>query len=155
MPAFLPAEPPPAAGAREYLLDGVYFDERPEITIDSAPDGAFERMEVRWHSARRPMVLRRLHGEDAEAARGEAVDTAFNCRREDIAKIIAEAPVVLEWEIERSEMTDDDDPWVALHCWQVWMLKPVRGYVLAPGDGLFDCELQRRCGEDGRSYPEQ
>src|SRR5687767_13617605 len=69
-------EPPPAREAREYLLEGALFDQRPEISVDDARDGSFDRMELRYDATRRPMVLRRLRGADADAVRGEAIDLA-------------------------------------------------------------------------------
>ncbi len=111
-----------------------------------APDGSFERMDLRYDAAKRPMVLRRLRGEDAEAARGEAIDLATMCGREDIAAAIAACTLVLEWQVDRAEL--DSDAWFALHLWQAWILGPSRGWLHAPGDGLFDAELKRHCIED-------
>ncbi len=139
-------EPPPAREARDYLLEGALFDQRPEITVDDAPDGSFERMELRYDPARGPMVLRRLRGVDADAARGEAIDIATMRGCDDIAAAIERSKLVLEWEIERGEL--DKDAWFALHLWQAWVLRPSRGWLHAPGDGLFDAELKRRCADD-------
>jgi hypothetical protein len=139
-------EPPSAREAREYLLEGALFDQRPDITVDDALDGSFERMELRYDPARRPMVLRRLRGADADAARGEAIDLATMRGCDDIAAAIEQSKLVLEWEFERGEL--DQDAWFALHLWQAWVLGPSRGWLYAPGDGLFDAELKRRCAED-------
>jgi hypothetical protein len=147
MTAFLSTEePPPAREAREYLLEGALFDQRPEITVDDAADGSFNRMELRYDSARRPMVLRRLRGADADAARGEAIDLATMRHCDDIAAAIEQSKLVLEWEVERGEL--DKDAWFALHLWQAWVLRPSGGWLHAPGDGLFDAELKKRCAED-------
>jgi hypothetical protein len=51
--------------------------------------------------------------------------------------------------VDRAEL--DEDAWFALHLWQAWVLGRSRGWLYAPGDGLFDAELQRRCREDGPS----
>lgn len=136
-------EPPSARDAREYLLEGALFDERPEITIRNAADGTFEAMELRYDPARRPMTLRRLHGEDAEAARAEAIDVARLGDREDLAAILEAAPLVLEWDVERTEL--DEDAWFAIHLWQAWILGRANGWLYAPDDGLFDAQLQRVC----------
>lgn len=150
--AFLPtSEPPPAAEAREYLLEGSLFDldRLQEITVDEAPDGSFERMELRYDRECSPVVLRRLRGEDAEAARGEAIDLASMCGCDEIAKAVEQSNLVLEWEVDRAEL--DEDAWFALHLWQAWVLGPSGGWLHAPGDGLFDAQLKRRCVEDGPS----
>ncbi|HWO26785.1 MAG TPA: hypothetical protein VNO30_48985 [Kofleriaceae bacterium] len=143
------SEPPAARDAREYLLDGALFDERPEIAVHDAPDGSFERMELRYDHERSPMVLRRLTGEDAEAARAEAIDVAHVCGRDDIAAAVEQSKLVLEWEVDRAEL--DEDAWFALHLWQAWMLGPSHGWLYAPGDGLFDAELKRCCPAGGPS----
>jgi hypothetical protein len=139
-------EPPPAREAREYLLEGALFDQRPEIIAGEALDGSFERMELRYDPARRPIVLRRLRGADASAARGEAIDLATVCGCDGIAVAIEESKLVLEWEFERGEL--DKDAWFALHLWQAWTLGPSRGWLYAPGDGLFDADLKRHCVEE-------
>jgi hypothetical protein len=145
--AFLPTdEPPPARDTRAYLLEGALFDQRPEITIDETAHGSFEQMELRYDPARQPIVLRRLRGPDADAARGEATELATMRGCADIAAAIEQSKLVLEWEIEREEF--DQDAWFALHLWQAWVLRPSRGWLHAPGDGLFDADLKRRCAED-------
>jgi hypothetical protein len=134
--AFLPAPAPPSAEeARSYLLEGALFDTRPEIAING------DEMVLRYAAELAPMVLRRLSGEDAEAARGEAVELATMGERADIAAAISSAATVLEWDVERTEL--DEDAWFALHLWQAWVLRPFGGWLLAPGDGLFDAKLVR------------
>ncbi|MEJ7598240.1 MAG: hypothetical protein WKG01_10050 [Kofleriaceae bacterium] len=138
---FLAGEVPSADEARAYLLEGALFDQRPQIEISHAANGAFERMELRYDPTKRPMVLRRVTGEQADAARGEAIDAAQLGGREDIAAQIEHSHVVLEWEVDRGEL--DEDAWFALHLWQAWVLGQTRGWLHAPGDGLFDVELKR------------
>jgi hypothetical protein len=146
MTAFLSGrEPPSTAEARAYLLEGALFDERPEITIHEAPDGSFHRMEVRYHRDKLPMVLQRPSDDDAEAARGEVIELASICGRLDIAEALQRAGLVLEWEVDRTEL--DEDAWFALHLWQAWVLGRSQGWLHAPGDGIFDAELKRQCGE--------
>jgi hypothetical protein len=139
-------EPPPARDARDYLLEGALFDQRPDITIEGALDESFERMELRYDAARRPIVLRRLRGADADAARGEASELATMRGCADVAAAIEQSKLVLAWELERGEL--DQDAWFAVHLWQTWVLGPSRGWLHAPGDGLFDAQLKRRCAED-------
>lgn len=142
--AFLPSEDPPnAEEAKAYLLEGALFDTRPEISIRTAPDGAMEEMRLQYDPARKPMVLRRLAGEEAQANRAEAMEAAALAGREDLASRMASAPLVLEWEIERSEL--DEDAWFALHLWQAWVLGPSRGWLHAPNDGIYDSDLQKAC----------
>jgi hypothetical protein len=136
-------EPPSASEARDYLLEGALFDDDPEITIHSAADGAFERMELCYDAKRAPIALRRLRGEDAEAARAEAIDVASLGQRDDLAALLERAPLVLEWEVERTEL--DEDGWFAVHLWQAWILGRANGWLYAPNDGLFDARLQRVC----------
>jgi hypothetical protein len=78
-------------------------------------------MTVAAPDAKHPMALRRLEGEAAEAARGEAADEAEICGDATIAEAIQTAPLVLEWEVFREEM--DEDAWFALHLWQAWILE--------------------------------
>jgi len=145
--AFLPtSEIPSPAGARQFLIDGVYFDDRPTITIENADDGTLARMEVRYSAERHPLVLRRLSGEDAEAARGAASDVAIACDRPDIAKAIAESAVVLEWEIERAEL--DEDGWFAMRQWHTWVISRSGGWIYGPEDGIFDSDLVRQCKDE-------
>jgi hypothetical protein len=146
MTAFLRAgEPPSATEAREYLLEGALFDERPSITIRHAADGSFERMDVHYNREKPPIVLHRPSEDAAEAAREEAIEIATMCGHRDIAESIQRAECVLEWTIERSEL--DEDAWFALHLWQAWILGRSEGWLYAPGDGIFDAHLKRRCAE--------
>ncbi|MEO6775813.1 MAG: hypothetical protein ABI467_22825 [Kofleriaceae bacterium] len=146
MNAFLARrEPPPAAESRAYLLEGALFDERPSITIHDGPDGSFQRMEVRYHRDKIPMVLQRSSDDDAEAARGEVIEFATMCGRRDIAEAVESAEVVIEWNVDRTEL--DEDAWFALHLWQAWVLGRSQGWLYAPGEGIFDAQLKRRCGE--------
>jgi hypothetical protein len=145
--AFLPtSEIPSPAEAREFLIEGVYFDHTPTITIANASDGTFARMEVRYAPDRRPLVLQRLTGEDAEAARGAASDVAVACNRPDIAKEIAESAVVLEWEIERSEL--DKDTWFAMRQWHDWVISRSGGWIFGPEDGIYDSDMIRQCKDE-------
>jgi hypothetical protein len=79
------ADPPSAADARQYLLEGALFDTRPDISIRCTPAGRFEEMTLRYDPNRRPMILRRLSGEDAEANQAEAIEAASTAGRPDIA----------------------------------------------------------------------
>jgi hypothetical protein len=88
-------------------------------------------------------VLRRLDGEDAEAARSTASDVATRGKRAEIAEAIAESAVVLEWEIERAEL--DKDAWFAMRQWHTWTLERSGGWLYALEDGIFDSDLIRRC----------
>ena len=137
------SEPPSATGAKEYLLEGALFDTRPQISVHTSPDGSFETMELDYHPNRRPIVLRQLFGEEAEGNRAEAIDVATVCNHPEIAAELEAAKTILKWEVERSEL--DEDAWFAIHLWQVWILGPSKGWLYAPGDGLFDAELKRRC----------
>jgi hypothetical protein len=142
--AFLPTtQIPSPADARKYVIEGAYFDDIPTITIENADDGTFLQMEVRYAADRHPLVLRRLAGEDAEAARGAAADVAIACDREDIAKAIAESAVVLEWEIERSEL--DEDTWFAMRQWHEWVISRAGGWIYGPEDGIYDSDMIRQC----------
>ncbi|MEO6771717.1 MAG: hypothetical protein ABI467_01680 [Kofleriaceae bacterium] len=91
------------------------------------------------------MVLQRPSDDDAEAARGEVIDLATMCGRRDIAEAVERAQLVLEWNVDRAEL--DEDAWFALHLWQAWVRSRSQGWLHAPGDGIFDAELKRRCGE--------
>ena len=136
-------EPPSAADARAYLLEGVLFDEKPSIKFQVSSSGAFQTMSVRYGPDPQVMTLRRLSGEESEAARGEAVDEAALWGDAGVAGHLAGAPTILEWEIERTAMTEDS--WFALHLWQAWVLRP-GGWLYAPDDGIFDASLRRLCG---------
>src|SRR5262245_46103314 len=115
--AFLPApQIPSAEDAKEYLIEGALFNERPKITITETPERGFMEMSLLYDPTKKPMILRRIFGEDEEAARSDAAAEASAPECESIEKAIQTAPVVLEWEVERSEM--DKDAWVALHLWQ-------------------------------------
>lgn len=140
----LSPEPPSASDARDYLLEGALFDSRPRIDVVQRTSGEFVEMTVAAPGAKHPIALRRLEGEAAEAARGEATDEAEICGDAAIASAIQNAPLVLEWEIFREEM--DEDAWFALHLWQAWILERTGGWLYAPGDGIFDRMLKRRCG---------
>jgi hypothetical protein len=75
--AFLPsAEPPSAEEAKAYLLEGALFDPDPVISIRRSFDGVFDEMALNFDPERQPMILRRLSGEDAEAARVRAAGEA-------------------------------------------------------------------------------
>jgi hypothetical protein len=142
--AFLPTSRIPSpAEARQFLIDGVYFDDTPTITIENDTDGTFARMEVRYAADRKPLVLRRLGEEDAEAARGAASDVAIACDRPEIAKEIAESAVVLEWEIERAEL--DKDTWFAMRQWHTWVISRSGGWIYGPEDGIYDSDMIRQC----------
>jgi hypothetical protein len=106
-------------------------------------------MELLYDRERSPMVLRRLSGEDAKAARAEAIDVASVCGRADLAAAVEASQLALEWEVDRAEL--DEDAWFALHLWQAWVLGRSGGWLYAPGDGLFDAELKRRCPAGGPS----
>jgi hypothetical protein len=54
----------------------------PFISYRLSSDGEFEEMTLKYDTDRRPITLRRLSGEDAEAARSEVVDQALTCERE-------------------------------------------------------------------------
>jgi hypothetical protein len=141
--AFLPTRKIPSPkDARQFLIDGMYFDDLPTITIENA-GRVFARMEVKYAAGRHPLVLRRLDGEDAEAARSTASDVATRGKRAEIAEAIAESAVVLEWEIERAEL--DKDAWFAMRQWHTWILERSGGWLYAPEDGIFDSDLIRRC----------
>lgn len=141
--AFLPTlEIPSPKDARQFLIDGMYFDDLPTITIENV-GRVFSRMEVKYAVGQRPLVLSRLDGEDAEAARSTASDVAIRSKRADIAQAIAASPVVLEWEIERAEL--DKDAWFAMRQWHTWFLERSGGWLYAPEDGIFDSDLIRRC----------
>ena len=89
MTAFLSTEePPPAREARENLLEGALFDQRPEITVDDEADGSFNR----WSCATIPRVGR--------------------WDFDGIAAAIEQSKLVLEWAVERGEL--DRDAWFAL-----------------------------------------
>jgi hypothetical protein len=136
-------DPPSPDEARSYLLEGALFDTRPEISIANAPDGTFLRMELRYDRERSPMVLRRMPADEAEAARAEAIDLARSCDLDDVVSSLEQSTLILEWDVERAEL--DEDAWFALHLWQAWVLSRSDGWLLAPDDGLFDSNLQRRC----------
>lgn len=141
--AFLNAGAPPSAiDARNYLLEGALFDDRPEIEI-CEETGALQKMVLKYDSSRRPMALRRVIGPDSEAAREEAIELATLNRFFSIADEVARSGVILEWEVDRTEL--DEDAWFALHLWQAWVLERAGGWLYAPGDGLFDAQLRRKC----------
>jgi hypothetical protein len=143
--AFLSSpEPPSAADAKAYLLEGALFNQTPEISFQLSGEGEFRSMILRYDPKRKPMILCRLLSDEAEAARNEVVDQAELWCAGAIARAIEDAPTVLEWEVERSEM--DEDAWFALHLWQAWILKPSGGWLYAPGEGIFDTNLRRSCG---------
>jgi hypothetical protein len=52
-------------------------------------------MTLSYDSQRRPMVLRRLSGEDAEAARFEASDQGRECGQDQVADSIEAAPLIM------------------------------------------------------------
>jgi len=135
---------PSATDARDYLLEGALFDSTPRIDVVQDASGEFMQMTVAPPGSRHPMVLRRLGGDAADAARGEAADEARISGDAAIAEAIQSASLVLEWEIFREEM--DEDAWFALHLWQAWILERATGWLYAPGDGIFDTALKRRCG---------
>ena len=136
------SEAPSADRARDYLLEGALFDTRPDISMQHSAAGSFEVMSLRYDTARKPLVLRRLWGDDADANREEAAESAEIRGIDEIASSIRSAPLVLEWEVERCEL--DEDAWFALHLWQAWVLGPAKGWLYAPGDGIFDFELKRQ-----------
>jgi len=142
--AFMKREPPSAQGTKEYLLEGALFDGKPKISFELSPAGQLQSMHIDYDPKRKPMTLRRLDGEEAEAARGEVADQAGLWCSESVVQRIEAARIVLEWEVDRSELTKD--AWFALHLWQIWVLKPARGMLYAPEDGIFDGELRRLCG---------
>jgi hypothetical protein len=143
MHAFLPsAEPPSAEEAKAYLLEGALFEQAPVISIRRSADGVFDEMALNFDPERQPMILRRLSGEDAEAARVRAAGEASGPGGKQIKREIENAQLVLEWEVERSQL--DEDAWFALHLWQAWILRPSKGWLYAPGDGIFDSELKRQ-----------
>ena len=104
--------------------------------------GSFEVMSLRYDTARKPLVLRQLWGDDADANREEAAESAEMRGFDEIAGSIRAAQLVLEWEVERREL--EEDAWFALHLWQAWVLGRSNGWLYAPGDGIFDFELNRR-----------
>ena len=53
---------PPAAAARDYLMEGELFDEDPEILIRLTPDGRFDEMRLNHGPGLQPIILRRLTG---------------------------------------------------------------------------------------------
>lgn len=135
-------ELPSPEETREYLLEGALFPTRPTITMSRAEDGAFDLMQIEYAHDRRPMTLRPLRGSDAEVNKGEAIDEAVAAGHPEIAEALRTSEIVLEWQVERGEL--DEDAWFALHLWQAWVLRPSQGWLYAPDDGLFDCELRRR-----------
>lgn len=141
--AFLAGERPTSHEAGDYLLEGALFDDTPEIVTADAPDGSFDRMELRYAADRSPMVLRRVTPEEAEPVRHEAIEAANAGDRTDIATAIERAGVALRWEVDRAEL--DEDAWFALHLWQAWVLGQSAGWLYAPGDGVFDAQLRRCC----------
>src|SRR5262245_6958274 len=74
---------------------------------------------------------------------GALFDTRPEITIQNAASALEASSLVLEWEVDRAEL--DEDAWFALHLWQAWVLGRSTGWIYAPGDGLFDAELQRIC----------
>lgn len=123
----------------EFVSDGVYFAESPKYSPD--PIGTLGELTIRYDRSRAPLTLACIPKDDADQARGEALDATYQARvsergKEDLRKHIESAAQVISFQFDRHDLTKD--AWSMLDCLENELMKSRQGILYAYGDGFYD-----------------
>jgi hypothetical protein len=127
----------------EFLEEGVFFDETPELyafpTADL--DSGFERIEVRYHPKRRPIIIESSSAELVKEETSEILDLWRSRKAPNaILKHLASVTQIIAFELDQPRMTDE--AWSFCDCIEAHIAKKLDAIIYAPDDGFYDQDLQ-------------
>ena len=127
----------------EFLEEGVFFDETPELHASPSADldSEFDRIEVRYHPKRRPIIIESSSPELVAEETAEIVDLA---RSRKVPKAIPQQLVsvrqIIAFELDQPRLTED--AWVFCDCLEAVIAKKLDAIIYAPDDGFYDKNLK-------------
>ena len=130
-----------------FVREGVYFDSEAEVAVDRVlPDGSWASLLIRYDAERRPIVMWRNVDDHLVSLEVEEVLEELNAdvsgeESGDLRSRLQAARAVYAFEVNVDGLSEDAS--TMLDTLEAYIARKSEGLVYAPGDGVFDADLQR------------
>lgn len=127
----------------EFLEEGVFFDETPELRASPSADldCEFDRVEVRYHPKRRPIIIESSSPELVAEETAEILDRARSRKvPKAILQHLASVTQIIAFELDQPRLTED--AWVFCDCIEADIAEKLDAIIYAPDDGFYDKDLK-------------
>jgi hypothetical protein len=130
--------------AEEKHFDSPTFEPPPES--EEANDANWREMRIRYHPAKRPLIIYRNHGDDTlrkekEEARAEIQPIKDAESNRNLTEWLDLATQVFSIEVD--EVGATEACWNAADSIEMHLGQYLNGFIYVPGEGIYDPQLER------------
>ena len=133
----------------EFIRNGYYFDESPQIEIKQNPDNShLDRcsfINIHYQADKRPISIQftlneQLHREEIAEAIAFLNRSNQGQQQQEIIQKISTSQQLIAIEVDAPALPDS--AWEMLDCLEAYLAKELSGLIYAPDDGFYDEFLQ-------------